>query len=89
MALGICTQSPFTVRLRANPQMGIYFIHTDMLELLLERHRADKEKVRQTAAKAATDFLRSWLKSHFDTSFFSVFGLVSGSKRLCAPRIPQ
>ena len=61
MAIG--TSSPFTVRLRANPSMGIYFIHTDMLELLLERHRADKEKVRSTVAKAAEDFLRTWLKS--------------------------
>ncbi|CAK9099556.1 unnamed protein product [Durusdinium trenchii] len=65
VALGITFNSPFTVRLSSEPRNGFFFIHTDILEILLDRHRADRVKLKETVYQAAQEFLRSWfMKNH-------------------------
>lgn len=73
VALQITSHSPFTVRCREEPQHGFFFISTDMLDLLLDRHRAERAKLKHTAYHAATEFLRSWLMKHHSKVYVKLF----------------
>lgn len=73
VALQITTLSPFTVKLREEPQHGFYYISTDILELLLGRHRADRSKLKETVYQAAQDFLSSWLMKHHTKVYVKLF----------------
>lgn len=73
VALQITTHSPFTVRCREEPRHGFFFITTDMLDLLLDRHRAERAKLKHTAYHAATEFLRSWLMKHHSKVYVKLF----------------
>ncbi|CAJ1376225.1 unnamed protein product, partial [Effrenium voratum] len=73
VALGITSQSPFTVRVRQEPSKGFFFIHSDILELVLDRHRADRTMLKNTVYQAAADFLRGWLMRYRSKVYVKLF----------------
>ncbi|CAE7790212.1 unnamed protein product [Symbiodinium sp. CCMP2592] len=73
VALGITAVSPFTVRLRSEPKRGFLFVSADILEILFTRYSADFGKMKDTAYKAATGFLRAWLTRYYAKAYVKLF----------------